>query len=104
MLQPSRRPDPLMVIGVIAVLVLAVTVACVRVEDDDCRDVGMSAVAAPARTGKPADRPAAPAAPQLSKAPAVSRAPVTKVPPAARTATATTRPHGGGHVDLDLCG
>lgn len=101
MLQPSRKPDPLMVIGVIAVLVLALAAACVRVEDDDCRDVGMSAVAAPARTGKSADRPA----PQLSKAPAVSRAPVAKVPPAARTATATVtaRPHRGGHVDLDLC-
>lgn len=113
MLQPQHKPDPVMVLGVLAVLVLVIVTACVRVggeDGGDCDDFGMSAVAAPAVTRKPADRPAAPAAPKFSKAPAVSRAPVSKGPQPVRSAPATARHggshtggHGGGHVDLDLC-
>lgn len=89
-LPPVRRPDPLMVIGVIAVLVFAVAASCAGVEDDDCDRLGLSA--APAATGRPAPVSKAPARP--------SARPVTKAPPATSTATAR---HRGGDVDLDPC-
>lgn len=90
MRRPSRGPDPWIVTGVVAVLILVAAVACVRVEGDACRDVGMSVLAAPAGTSRPA--------PRFTKAPPTWRPQVTKAPP-----TAAARPRGGWHVDLDPC-
>lgn len=100
MLQPKHKPDPVMILGVLAVVALLVLAACVHVdgndEEDDCDEVGLSAVTA-TRTSKPVDRPRT----SVSKAPAArERTARTPAP-----TSSTTRPHRGGHhgIDLDLC-
>ncbi|WP_328638445.1 hypothetical protein [Streptomyces canus] len=120
MLQPKHRPDPLMILGGIAVLVVLVVAACTHVDgsDDDtgADPCGLSAVAKPAppRPARPA-APAWPAAPvkpaapgarphvSVSKAPAAPHRSVSKAPTRTLTATPTAR-HGRPHhhVDVDL--
>ncbi|WP_328427830.1 hypothetical protein [Streptomyces sp. NBC_00443] len=125
MLKHNRRPNPLMILALLAVVVFLVLAACVRVdgdEEDDCDDVGLSAVEAPASSRpRPAVPPAKPAAPpakpvkpadrprvSVSKAPAASTAPRRTPSPVATTTSSRPghRPahgHGHGDLDLDLC-
>ena len=102
MLQPKHKPDPVMLLGVLAIVLLVVS-ACVHVdgshEEDDCDEVGLSAVTA-TPTSKPVDRLRT----SVSKAPAArERTARTPSPSSSTTPPGHTRPHGGRHHDLDLC-
>ncbi|MFJ4627102.1 hypothetical protein [Streptomyces sp. NPDC088847] len=115
MLQPKPRLDPVMVLGILAILLIVLAAACVRVDQDDsgpCDGLGLSAVEKPvpppARPAAPV-KPAAPAAPprlSLTKAPAAPAPRWTPWHPvrtstATVTATATARQGTHRHVDFD---
>ncbi|MFE7928362.1 hypothetical protein ACFU6S_06410 [Streptomyces sp. NPDC057456] len=103
MLQPKHKPDPVMLLGVLVVLLLVFAAGCAQIRGvaDGCDGLGLSFAGA----CKPAPGPAAPApAPRASKTLAGPRASVRTVSRPARTAKATaTARYGSRRVNLDFC-